>query len=93
MDFIVIPYDDNKKEFREISCKKYNEIKGNWEHLKKQHISKANYICTGKYKIPTLKNSINQKNIFEKQIQKYVERNDSVAILNSFPLFLYEYFK
>lgn len=93
MDFVIIPYNDRTKEFRKISLKKFNEIKYNWEHLKKQHISKANYICTGEYKIPTLKDSINQKNIFEKQIQIYVEQNDSVAILNSFPLFLYEYFK
>lgn len=39
-------------------------------------------------------NDVAQKQIFESQLQKHVNTdNVEVAILNAFPLFLYEYFK
>ena len=58
-----------------------------------QHIEKANYICTGCRGLPALKDDVRQTIIFENQIEKYVKTKDSVAILNAFPLFLYEYFR
>lgn len=38
------------------------------------------------------KNLINQQNIFNEQIEKYLP-DGKIAIINSFPLFLYEYLR
>lgn len=70
-----------------------SKIRQNWEYLKQQNVSKANHICTGRNSIPTNKDDINQQIIFDKQLEKYVIPTDSVAILNAFPLFLFEYFR
>ena len=45
------------------------------------------------YHFPADKSEIGQKAIFDAQLSKYVLAHDSVAILNSFPLFLSEYLK
>ena len=64
-----------------------------WEHLKVMNVSKANYICTGINALPVAKNNISQKKIFDAQLQKYVNSKDqNVAVLNAFPLFIYDYF-
>ena len=70
-----------------------DEVLRNWEELKAQNVSKANYIISGQYRLPDVKEDILQLRVFEAQKDKYVLRNDEVAILNSFPLFLYEFFK
>ena len=65
-----------------------------WEHLKTMNVSKANYICTGENVMPAVKNAIAQDKIFEAQLQNYINKPvPSVAILNAFPLFIYDYFK
>lgn len=65
-----------------------------WEHLKTMNVSKANYLCSGINAMPITKADISQDRIFEAQLQKYVNgSNKCVAILNAFPLFLYDYFK
>lgn len=69
------------------------DVHTNWELLKFQNVSKANYIISGNYRMPNQKVNILQKLIFDAQKMKYVEANDEVAILNSFPIFLYDYFK
>lgn len=70
------------------------EVVGNWEFLKKQHVGKANLLCNGlKGQMPDDKDSINQLRIFNAQTEQYVEPNDQVAILNSFPIFVYDYLK
>lgn len=65
----------------------------NWEYLKLQNIYKANLICNDQYELPTKKESITQKSIFQSQLDKYLIPNDEIAILNAFPIFLFEYFK
>lgn len=55
------------------------------------NVEKANYICFENKDYPERKEDINQKRIFENQLQKYVQKNCEVAVLCSFPLFLYEY--
>ncbi len=68
--------------------------KQNWQHLKDMNICKANYICCDENIYPKNKRDIAQQNIFEAQLQKYVNTEScSVAILNAFPIFLYDYFK
>ncbi len=72
----------------------FETTKQNWQHLIDMNVSKANYICHGVNEYPENKSDITQKNIFDSQLQKYVNTDEcSVAILNAFPIFLYDYFK
>ena len=53
--------------------------------------SKANYICNDKNELPDEVNS--QKEIYDNQLTKYVDTEEcKVAILNAFPIFLFDYF-
>lgn len=66
----------------------------NWCYLVDMNVRKANWICTGVNSYPLHKADISQDNIFEKQLQKYVNTDRCcVAILNSFPLFIFDYFQ
>ena len=86
-------FDLNKSGELKISDdeKRTNKIKQNWLHLKELNIKKAHFICTDNYSIPENKDSINQRNIFDNQIEKHVKTNHEVAVLNAFPLFWFEY--
>lgn len=83
------------KAFRFIDLTKTEEqeIISNWELLKSQNVKKANYIVNEIKDYPINKNNINQGRIFSAQKTKYVNISETVAILNSFPIFLYDYFK
>jgi hypothetical protein len=70
---------------------KYLRIRDNWEHLKSMNVRKANYIVSGRNAYPARKSDINQLAIFEGQLSKYVNHGELVAILNSFPIFIYDY--
>ena len=72
---------------------KFLKIKDNWGYLIRMNVSKANYIVTGNNGMPEQKDEINQLELFRSQKEKYVEVSESVAILNSFPLFIYDYLK
>ena len=72
---------------------KYLTIAENWNYLKEMNVKKANFIVCGRCEMPNRKDDINQLAIFEGQKCKYVDNNETVAVLNSFPIFLYEYFK
>lgn len=96
MDFAVLPVNKKKGELRlaKVSEDQKAKLTTNWQYLKQQNVSKANYICTGKNVMPEKKEAVGQKLIFENQVEKYVHQTDCrVSILNAFPLFLYEYFK
>lgn len=67
------------------------KIKQNWLLLKELNIKKAHFLCTDDYSVPKNKDTINQQNIFDNQIKKYVKPNHEVAVLNAFPLFWFEY--
>jgi len=51
------------------------------------------YIVNNQNTYPLHKEDINQKNIFDSQLSKFVNANETVSILNSFPIFIYEYLK
>src|SRR5574344_1662662 len=73
---------------------KLAELRQNWQYLKDQNVCKAHFICNDQNWYPASKNAICQSKIFETQIDKYVSTDPCrVAILNAFPLFLYDYFK
>lgn len=74
-----------------ITSKDKNQ-QSNWKHIIDLNIKKANHICSDLNELPSKKATINQKTIFEKQLSKYAYSKNKIAILNSFPLFLYEYF-
>ena len=82
----VKPADDEAK------IKEKTDIaKQNWQYLIVMNVSKSNYICNGKNEIPEI--SDNQKLVFDNQLTKYVMTEEcKVAILNAFPIFLFDYF-
>lgn len=85
---IKLPKNSNKV----IDEEEINKVKSNWNHVRDLNIKKANYICHGINEIPAIKDKISQLNIFNKQLSKYLIR-EKIAILNSFPLFLFEYLR
>ncbi|MGM9803139.1 MAG: hypothetical protein ACI308_03080 [Muribaculaceae bacterium] len=72
---------------------KYLKIKENWDYLKMMNVGKANLLVKGVYDIPKNKCVINQLSLFNSQLKFYVVNNESVAVLNSFPIFIYDYLK
>ena len=96
MDFAVLPVDRKNGELRlgMVSREQKETLKKNWQYLKQQNVSKANYLCTGKNEMPARKEEVGQQFIFRNQLAKFVNTPECrVSILNAFPLFLYEYFK
>ena len=89
LDYIILtikPADDEAKKQEKVDTAKQN-----WQHLIVMNVSKSNYICNDKNEIPD--ETDDQKEIFDNQLSKYVETEDcKVAILNAFPIFLFEYF-
>jgi hypothetical protein len=89
LEYLVLtikPADDETK-----IQQKANTAKTNWLHLVTMNTSKANYICNDKNELPDEVNS--QQDIFDSQLSKYVNTEKcKVAILNAFPLFLFDYF-
>lgn len=72
---------------------KFIKVKDNWQYLKQMNVCKANLITSNQYIMPTEKSAVSQLSIFNNQMAKYVKPSERVAILNSFPLFVYEYLK
>lgn len=88
LDFLQI---DQRKELTE---ERLTQLALNWQHIKNQNVCKANYICVGYNSFPDSKDTISQQKIFAAQESKYISSDSSsVAILNAFPLFIFEYFK
>lgn len=87
LDFILLKDEKPTKE-------KYMSVHDNWEYLKGQNVKKANFICNGICAYPATKTAISQDIIFASQVSKYVDTEKTeVAVLNAFPIFIYEYFK
>lgn len=71
-----------------------DDVRKNWNYLKRQNVAKAHYLCAGRNTYPRKKVIFPQAAIFEKQCKKYVNTKACcVSILNAFPIFLYDYFK
>ncbi len=83
LDFITLP--NHIPTESEI-----DKIRTSWQLLMEQNARKANFICSDNNTLPIKKETINQSNIFDNQVQKYVSK-DEVSVLNSIPLFLYDY--
>ena len=89
MDFIELPDAEHHKPSR----REYARVKQNWIWLVQQHTVKANYMCTGVAAPPVDKDAVSQPRIFETQCEKYLCDGEKIAVLNGFPLFLFEYFR
>lgn len=81
------------KDKEKPTKQKYQRIRENWNYLRRMNICKANMLVTGNYALPEKKADINQMAIYQSQLATYVNPAESVAILNSFPIFIYDYFK
>lgn len=79
--------------FIDISKTAEDEVKKNWSDLIDQNTKKANFVCNDCNDTVSDIEQITQARLFDAQKTKYVDANDEVAILNSFPLFLFEYLK
>ena len=89
LEYIILTIKPNDDEAKKQE--KTDSAKQNWRHLIVMNVSKSNYICNDKNEIPD--ETDNQKGIFDNQLSKYVETEDcKVAILNAFPIFLFDYF-
>ena len=84
-----ILFKDGEKPNKE----KYLKVKDNWQYLKQMNVRKANLLTTGHHAIPIDKSDINQLAVFNSQMVQFVEPHGQVAVLNSFPIFIYEYIK
>lgn len=61
-----------------------------WGKLIELHLKKMNYIINNDYSLP--RNVIHQSDIFLKQLEKYINIDSTVAVLSSFPIFLFDYY-
>ena len=90
LDHLLISSNPNEKE--ESKQSRLITARENWLHLTHMNVAKANDICHDTPEIPVHIEDIAQKEIFYAQIEKYVHSEDCrVAILNAFPIFIYEY--
>ncbi|TGX80527.1 hypothetical protein E5358_12790 [Palleniella muris] len=70
----------------------YLKDRANWELIVQQHAIKANMLTTDSVSWPEHKSDVEQLPVFDAQVAKHVDKNEEVAILNAFPMFLYYYF-
>ncbi|MDM1496047.1 hypothetical protein HX063_11580 [Myroides odoratimimus] len=75
-------------QYRYIDYNQYR--KKTWQFILLNHLKKANFIVSKNYKYPEV--LITQKEIFVNQKVKFIDPSSEVAVLNSFPLFLFEYY-
>ena len=94
---IRAPIADNgcyKKLVSEVcnpELKHLNELeKHHWELINHQHFMKAWQLFCDEFSLPD--SLISQMTVFEKQLQKHIETEESVAVLSAFPLLLLDYY-
>lgn len=68
-----------------------SDLRSAWVELVKASAEKANYICNGTVALPVAVDDVLQSGIFKGQLRSYLPKG-LVAILSSYPMFLYEYF-
>jgi hypothetical protein len=91
LDFSCFRVGRRSKEITVNSICRREELSGNWRLLTVQNVEKANFICCQKNEMPTSRESITQSNVFNGQMSYYYPKGN-ISVLNSFPLFIYDYF-
>lgn len=61
-----------------------------WKKLIDYHLRKMNYIAYDEFIIPV--ELVDQSDLFEKQLEKYINVDKTVAVLSAFPMFLHDYY-
>lgn len=61
-----------------------------WKGVVKTHLKKMNEVVNSSYTFP--KEIVDQLTIFNKQLEKYINIDKTVAVLSSFPVFLHDYY-
>jgi len=61
-----------------------------WTQLIELHLKKMNYVTNENYTL--LSEHYSQYDIFSKQLEKYISIDSTVAVLSSFPVFLFDYY-
>lgn len=61
-----------------------------WIQLIELHLNKLNYIVNNEFSLPV--QNISQNDIFLKQLEKYINVDSTVAVLSSFPIFIFDYY-
>ncbi|WP_052910095.1 hypothetical protein [Riemerella anatipestifer] len=61
-----------------------------WKKTIKSHLKKMNKVVNNVYDFP--KNIIDQITIFNKQLEKHIKKDRTVAVLSAFPIFLHDYY-
>lgn len=89
LDFITFRF-GSKGDITSSSLIREPQIKQNWRYIIEQNICKANGICSGSYKLTWGSQDLPQQKILEGE--KMYVANNKISVLNSFPLFLLEYF-
>jgi len=77
---------ESQNELKQIT--KYT--KAIWVQLIELHLKKMNHIVNEDYSLPT-KNTP-QSGIFLNQLEKYINSDSTIAVLSSFPVFLFDYY-
>lgn len=92
LDHLILS--NNPKESEQKRQLRHTKAKHNWLYLIHMNVTKANYICNESVEMPATKHLISQSAIFDAQLHKHINDDECrVAILNSFPIFIFEYLK
>lgn len=91
LDFISFRYNTKNHTVKFPREEQYNIIKQNWHYLIQQNREKSLYLTSAK-ETTDRKHIVSQLDIFSAQVNTYINSLTSVSILNSIPLFIYEYF-
>ncbi|ATA75782.1 hypothetical protein [Capnocytophaga sp. H2931] len=85
---------DYKREVNQYCEAKYIDFnqydESIWKELIKHHLSKMNYIVADNYSYPS--QIYSQIDIFNKQKEKFINKDDKVSVLSAFPIFIHDYF-
>lgn len=84
-------YKKEVNQYCEEKYKDFNQYDQNiWKELIKYHLYKMNYIVTDKYSYPL--QIYSQMDIFTKQREKFIDKENRVSVLSAFPIFIHDYF-
>jgi hypothetical protein len=85
----------NYKNFVSLNCDNiFNQIKkwelNHWAVIIHEHCSKLNFVTTDNYVFPN--RTFEQLEVFEAQLEKYINPTNTVAVLSAFPVLLLDYY-
>jgi hypothetical protein len=92
---IIAKSENNYKNLVAENCEEIfkhpiNYTEENWSYIINQHCQKANFIVNDSFTFP--QNIIEQLKILLNQKDKYIDKENKVAVISAFPLFLLDYY-